>query len=124
MEFEQFLKIWNNKGKGWLKTHRLVKPLLNNKLLMMRFKESEIDSAITECAIEEVKWFMQNDDFWAKRRGKQGVPWFFQYRGGKQDGEPNWVWFYEHRVNRLELEEDKKEEYQNVFKFEKTGELP
>jgi len=124
MEFEQFFKLWNKESRGWLKTHRLIKPLINNKLLLKRFKESEITAEITFSAIEEVKWLMQNDDFWAQRRKKQGIPWFFQNRGGHQEGEPNWAWFYEHRENRLDLEEDKKEEYANVFNFEKVQELP
>jgi len=124
MEFEDFLKVWNTQGKGYLKTHRLIKPLLKDKLLMKRFTDSELELDIAMSAIMEIKHLMDNDDFWRSRKRKQGIRWFFQNRGGKQEGEPNWVWFYEHRENRLEEEQEKKEQHENVFKFEKVGELP
>ena len=124
MGFLAFFELWNQAGKGWLKTHRLLKPLLNNQLLIQRFKESNIELQEAEFAIAEVIYLMKTDDFWSQRRRKQGIPWFFQKRGGGNEGEENWAWFYDHRINRLELEEEKKTEHNNVFKFEAIKELP
>lgn len=123
MTFEEMVSLWNLHSRNYLKRHRLIAPLASNKLLMARFEsalENGINQEIATQAILEVKHFIDTDTFWGKRRKKQGIPWFFQER--KSDQTPNWCWFYEHRLDRIEEEEEKTELQNNVFQFDKTGE--
>lgn len=125
MTFEDFFEYWNKNNRSLLKKHRLIAPLKSNKLLQQRFKKAISDGLnheILTTALDEICHFLQTDDFWRTRIKKQGIPWFFQER--KSDGSPNWCWFYEHRMDRLENEAEQKAIHDQAFNFNKSEELP
>jgi hypothetical protein len=129
MNMHKLLNIWNSMPPGTLRKNRLIEPILKDKALMDRTKQAfsilpnENDWLLIITAAVEL---MESDDFWRSRKGKQGIHWLFQNRGGKQSGEPNWSLLYDSALDKKESNAEKEEIMNNLIELKraKVGELP